>query len=217
MSATVQDVLKANVVFVGIELLDSQEGIAEFQNSIGSEVVPEGILIGGGASVTPTQGQVLRLPRDRIILHISSIKSVVEREYPTLSDLPRLAEITDCAIRNSKSSELTPDAFGFNIDLVCDQPSGDTALKYLADHLFSSNIQNTNRWTLVGGSGKFIFEEDGHRWTVTVEPRFGDDKTTRVYLGLNFHINDKRMPSQSEILGLLREAWDKAHNFLWPE
>ncbi len=217
MSATVQDVLKANVVFVGIELLASQEGVAEFQNSIGSEVVPEGILIGAGAGVTPTQGQVLRLPRDRIVLQCSSIRSVVEREYPTANDLDRLAEITDCAILHSKLNEKTLDAFGFNVDLVLDQNSGETALTYLANRLFASGLQSAMGWTLVGGSGKLIFEEDDHRWTVTVEPRFGDDKTTKVYLGLNLHIGGKPMPSKSDVLNSLSEAWDKAHSFLQDE
>ena len=217
MPATVQDVLKANVVLVGIELLDSQDGVAEFQKSVGSEVVPEGVIIGGGPGGTPSQGQVLRLPRDRILLQCSSIRSVVEREYPTHDDLSRLAEITDCAIRNTKLSERAPDAFGFNIDLVCDQSSGGTALKYLADRLFSSSAQDIAGWTLVGGSGKLIFEENGNRWTVTAEPRFGDDKTTKVYLGLNSHFEEKRMPSQSDISASLHEAWDKAHNFPWTE
>ena len=135
MSDNVTDVLKANVVFVGIELLNFQEGVEEFQKFVGTEIVPESVLFASGTGVATSQAKVLKLPRDRMLVQCSSLRSIVEKEYPTQEDLTRLAEITDCAIRNTQLGDNRPDAFGINIDLVFSQSSEPTALEYLATRL----------------------------------------------------------------------------------
>ena len=217
MPPAVSDVLKANVVFVGIELLNSQESVDKFQTFVGSEVVREGLLVGGGPGITPSQGHIFRLHRDRIFLQCSSVRSIVEREYPARQDLTRLTDVTHCAIQNTDMTDQSLAAFGFNIDMVFDQSSGKTALKYLADRLFSTRIHEFNDWPLIGGSGKLVFEEGANQWTVTAEPRFGDEKTTKVYLGINSHFNQHELPDRSAMLSSLCETWDKALTFLGAE
>ena len=60
---------------------------------------------------------------------------------------------------------------------------------------------------LVGGAGKLVFKENNVRWTVTAEPRFSDDKTKKVFLGLNYHVDDHPVPSLEEVAASLLEAW----------
>ena len=206
MGTDVQDVLKVSVVFAEIDLLEGDKALASFSGSVESEVLPDGIIIGNG--------RVLRLPRDRILVASSSLRSRVERNYPQLDDLGRLAQVTACAIVASDLTEWRVSAYGINVDLVYDQTSGDSAQTYLAQRVLSPAVGNSNAWGLVGGSAKLVFDDDGRRWTATLEPRLGDETTSKVYLGLNLHLADRQIPTQDELSALLTEVWEQAHGLV---
>ena len=214
MAIDIQDILKVNVIFVGIGLLDEPASLEGFRNSVGSEVVPEGVIFEPHPGGAPMQGQILRLAKDRIFLESSPFRTLVNRDYPTQDGLERLAEIVASAIENTNLEARKPRAFGFNIELVFDQASENSALSYLANRIFSPNISGTQGWQLMGGAGKLIFKENAHRWTVRIEPRLNEEMTTKVFLALNFHINEERLPEKAEIHNLLLKTWEQAHNFV---
>lgn len=214
MGTDVQDVLKASVVFAETDLLEGDKALASFSGSVESEVVPDGIIIGTVSGARAERGRVLRLSRDRILVASSSLRSSVERHYPQHRDLARLAQVTACAIAASDLTGRPVSAYGINVDLVYDQTSGESAQTYLAQRVLSPVVGNSNAWSLVGGSAKLVFNDDGRRWTATLESRLADETTTKVFLGLNLHLTDRQIPTEAELSALLTEVWEQAHGLM---
>lgn len=214
MVAEVQDVVKTNLVLVGVGLLSELEDFKSFSDAVGTDVVVSGggIILEMPTSI-PEPGRTLSLNRDRIVLDLAVSRSVISREYPAYHDLGRLAEVAGYAITRT-SSKKPLRAFGYNIELVYNQTSEGSALEYLGKGLFSPDLQGNVGWKLLGGAGRLIFEENGARWLATIEPRFNDDSSSRVFLSLNLHRSDPGYPEESEIEASLQQVWDQAHSFV---
>ena len=58
-----------------------------------------------------------------------------------------------------------------------------------------------------------IYKEGENQWQVTVEPRFNEPTTTRVFLSLNLHKENHEPPSEEEIKESLVNAWTQARDF----
>ena len=214
MVASVQDVLKTNMVLVGVGLLNASEEVSAFTEAVGTDVVLSGAGIAFGIpAVPPESGRVLTLNRDRIALELFPSRSTIGREYPTYEELDRLAQVADYAISKTDSGSQELKAFGYNVELVYSQDSGNSSLRYLGDRLFAPNIPSSEGWVRVGGAGRMIFESNGARWMITVEPRFNDEAEARVFLSLNLHIAKQTLPEEAEIKASLQQAWKEAHNF----
>ena len=211
MPVTVQDVLKVNIVLVGFELLNTTNAYEQFRDEVGSEVIQESVLITSNANVTPVPGRIFRLPKDRILIESSPIRTSVAIDYPDFGDLERLVQVTQCALTYTVVTNAQPTAFGFNVELVFTQTSHPTALNYIAHRIFANPIRGIEGWNLVGGAGQLIFEGSGHRWTLTVAPRLNDENTNLVFLTLNYHLEEQRVPNCSEIADGFQVAWEKAH------
>ena len=214
MGANVQDVLKVSVVFVDTDFLEGDQALASFSDSVKSEVLSDGIIIGNVSDARTDRGRVLSVPKDRILIVSSPSRSSVERHYPQLDDMERFARVTACAIDASGLAGQPVDAYGINVDLVYEQTSELSAQTYLAQRILSPAVGASNAWSLVGGSAKLVFKDDGRRWTATLEPRLGDETTTKVYLGLNLHLTDQQIPNRDELSALLTEVWKQAHGLV---
>jgi hypothetical protein len=83
----------------------------------------------------------------------------------------------------------------------------------LADRLFASDSPLIEGGRLIGGSGRLIFQNNARVWTIGIEPRFNDNETTRIFLALNLHMGEQRLPDEKEIRESLKEAWDQGHSF----
>ena len=208
------DVLNTNVVFVGLGLLNSQDEVEAFQNSVGAEVRSAG---GGIAvdlpSVSLETGRRYELPRERVSLESSPGRTAVQREYPTTEDLERLSEIVFLALTHTDLQNRSPKAFGYNIELVYDQTSGKPAIQYLGERLFVGQDLGDEDMELIGGSGRIVLDSPAGRWTVQVEPRFGEEQTTRVFMSVNYHKQEQRIPSREEIRQDLHQVWKIASSF----
>ena len=213
MAATRKEVLKANIVLVGVGLLGTQESLDAFSGSVDSDIVPAGAgLITNVPAGTLEPGYALSLNRERITLELSPSRSAINRDYPSgKNDLCTLAEIAGLAIESTSPD--TARAVGYNIELIYDQDSGTPASQYLAQRLFNADLISSDTWRLVGGAGRIIFDENGHSWRISIEPRFNDETSSRVFLSLNLHIGKDHLPEEREIEQYLRSAWDQAHNF----
>lgn len=216
-----EDVLKANVVMVGVVLLGDQQQREKFVDLVETEVISE-MLVGGSIPPQPTVGTpanaaetglVLRLRRDRIQVVSAASRTLLERQYPTFEDLKRLAEIAGHAIDLTDLEGQAPTAFGFNIELVYRQSEDKSSEKYIAERLFSHQRFGIEEWILVGGGGKLSFEANGARWNFTVEPRANDVSARRVYLSLNLHRDRQHVPNREEILSSLQEVWERSRDF----
>lgn len=50
-----------------------------------------------------------------------------------------------------------------------------------------------------------IFSDGADQWTISAEPRYGDDRTSRLFLSVNLHKHEQRFPSEDEILTSLEK------------
>ena len=216
MPATVQDVLKINIVLVGIVLLNNPNETKEFSDAVNTEVITSGVgLSFGMPSRPPEPGRTLELQRDRISLELMPGRAAIEKAYASgPHDLDRLTEVVGLAVRHTDLKGNVPTAFGYNIELVYDQVSGHPALDYLGTRLFGENAPYVPGWNLVGGAGRFVFDSKAGRWSIRVEPRFNDEESSRVFLSLNLHKGENRFPDNPEIRNTFAEVWEKAHIFV---
>ena len=213
MVASISHVLKTNVVVLGIDPLASDEARAAFVQAAKTEVVPQLVAFAAQSGCPPIQGQVLQLAQDRITVESSQLRFVVERDYPEKEGLDRIAELAGMAFSHPDLSGTSKASFGFNIELVFDQDSGDTALEYLARRIFS-NYPNIPGWQLAGGSGNMVFVEGDHRWNVKIEPRLNDANTSKVFCSINLHMGERPIPDRKELLNYLALTWDHAMQFV---
>ena len=214
MAIIFKDVLKAELALVGLGLLNNSQEFEGFRSRAQTDVVNSGQTITIEALTNVAEsGRSFSLNRDRIVLDISPSRASIRRDYPSEQDLGRLAEVASLAIEQSSSGRENLRAFGYNIDLVYDQDSTTPASQYLAERLFSEELPRRGEWNLVGGSGKLTYSEGENQWQITVEPRFNEPNTSRVFLTLNLHKEKQVPPSESEIKESLMEAWAQAHDF----
>ena len=215
MAANIQDVVRANLVLVGCRLLGQPEEFDEFRQAIKADVqMAQAGLIANIASGMAEPGQTLALQRDRITIELSPSRSIISREYPSRDDLRRLAEVSAQAISHTSLEGSQPRAFGFNIDIVFEQDSEETAFAYLSRQLFGAESLGNEDWQLVGAAGRLIFDDNGRHWTINLEPRFHEEHEKRVFLSGNLHLSDRPLPNEDEIVSYLEEAWDETHQFV---
>ena len=210
MSTEIQDVLTANMVLVGVDLLNTPESVNAFRLEIDSEVssgLPHGSINNGDRYLT--------ISKHRISLSLAPDRSMIEREYPSRNDLPMLAEVAQKAMYFTDVGEQHEiRALGYNVRLVYQQDSGLSAAEYLSMRIFRGNLPGNEKWTLKGGSAKMTFGNGDRDLNVTIEPRFNDPGTEKVYLGLNLHSTEQRLPEKNEVQDSLEEAWDEAEQFI---
>ena len=211
MAAHVRDILKTNIVLVGLGLLGNTAEVNAFGQAVGTdEIVAEaGILVGIPGAPQPAAGK-LSLQRDRISVQMLPDRTVIEREFPERRDLTRLAEVYGKAIESTKSQRGMLRAYGYNLDLVYDQDSGSSSRRYLGDRLFGNGNFAPEGWTLGGGAAKLFFDSPAGAWTIQVEPRANDDDSTRVFMSLNLHRANLDVPNRTTALQSLEEVWDSA-------
>ena len=211
MPVTIEDVLQANMILVGINLINTPEELTAFRGDVGTEVVTAET--GFGNEIVE---RTLTLNRDRIRVMWASDRSAIVREYPAASDIERFAQVAGMAIRNTGLDDQELRAFGYNIELAYEPDSKELATKYLSDRLFMPLLLRDEGWQLTGGAGRLSFEKDGRLWQVRLEPRLNDDTTTRIFASVNLHQAeaDLSFPSESEIRDCLRLLWCEAHNLV---
>ena len=212
----VKDVLKANLVLVGVGLLGTATEFNRFSSEVDGEVIASGQSMSMDAQTNLAEpGRLFSLDRDRITLDLSRSRSTIARDYPREDDLGRLVEVAWCAINCSEGAGGRIRATGYNLELVFDQTSGEQASRYLARRLFGDGLRDAGlAWELVGGAGRMSYWDGQHQWNIGVEPRFNDPTTTRVFLTVNMHRDGFSPSSSEEIKASLGKIWRQGDNFI---
>ena len=215
MAAKIQDVVKANLVVVGLRLLSTPAEFEAFKLAVNTDVQIAGTsIIANIPSGVTEPGRILTLDRDRITLELSPSRSIVSRDYPLREDLHRLSEVASRAIHNTPLAGQQPRAFGFNVELVFDQDSEMPAFGYLSRRLFDAGSLGNEGWQLVGGAGTLIFNDNGRRWTIKLEPRFNNETEARVFLTVNLHMEGQPLPNEEGIRDSFNVVWNEIHGFV---
>lgn len=218
MAAKLEDVLNANLVLVGVELLNDPEKFEQFRHEFASDLRFEVGLVTNGLTGVTEPSRTLVLSRDRIQFTLHASRSTITREYPEETGLAKLARSAALAI-DLTDAKGPPQAFGYNMELVFDQDSAQPARQYIGSRLFSRLPVANPGWDLVGGTGRMIFSDGTDQWTISAEPRFGDEATSRLFLSVNLHKYEQRFPSEDEMLASLEKIQRETLAFvnLWDE
>ena len=213
-----QEIVKFDLVLVGVRLLSEPQQVSAFSASAGGDVVPAGTgLVLSPDQRNPEQTTRLELPKDRIALELGPRRSAIERDYPIEDDLPRFADIVTLATENSSldNDSASPKVHGYNLAMVYRQDSGESTYRYLGQRLFGRDAFAAPGWNSMGGIGKLTYEAPSGRWEFVVEPRFREFETDRVFLQLNLQKEQPTIPGKEEIVnafGLIcREAYALAN------
>ena len=227
MESSLEDVLRADIVFVGLGLIDTPVALERFQSSLNN--VDLQAEIGRVTNVSGPIGSIGDLPdtaykftliRDRITLEIlPKVRASIAKEYPSVvegaTDFERLAEVITRGIESNDSDIGKSNSFGYNMRLVFSPDLSNSATFHLGNSLFGSQSLGNEGWKLVGGMGTLIFEDGARRWTVNVEPRPRDDDSSRkLYLHLNLHFEDSELPTYEDIIATFDEIKTEAERFV---
>lgn len=215
MVALLQDVVSASLVLVGVGLLNEPDELERFRNAFTSELLVQagpGLVTDMASGVTEP-GRELTLGRERIRLTLHSSRSTIAIDYPDDDGLDRFAGAIASAVAFTDTKGRVPGAFGYNMDLVLDQDSEEPAIRYIGRGLFRSRLPEALGQNFVGGSGRLIATDTVGRWTIDVEPRFNDNSTSRIFLRVNLHKDEQRLPNEDEIRKALLQVKDRALAF----
>ncbi|MDE2837603.1 MAG: hypothetical protein OXL97_08880 [Chloroflexota bacterium] len=208
-----QDVLKINIVLVGMHLLNEQHQRSAFATAVGEEVEPEPIFSG---PIFPLPlpgveaGLAMQLRKDRIRIDSLPSRTVIEQEYPTHDSLERLTEVAAHAIGLTDLGDQTMTAFGLNIEQVYRHPGEKPTEMYLAEKLFPHQQLFFKELVLTAGAGRFTYEGDDNKWNFVVEPRANDATNRKVFMSLNLHRDQQQVPNREEILDLFQQVWNRS-------
>ena len=205
------DVLQANLVLVGIGLINTQEEITAFRRAVETEVLS--VEAGVGTEVV---NRFHTLNRDRIGVSRVGDRTTINREYPEQAGLERLAMVARTAIDVTNPTGDQLRALGYNVELVYEPDPQEDAIRYLAERLFMPNVLQDEGSRLIGGAARLYFEKGGRGWQVTLEPRLNDEETNRIFASLNLHCPgpDLDVPTGDEILDSFMLAWYEAHDLI---
>ena len=209
MDSLVQDVLNANIVFIGIELMNKPEAGENLRAATDAEMVGSEVGLSVSASGAPESARRFILPRDRISLDITSGRSSVTMEYPS-NDFSKLAKVIACAIDNTEEAQ-QPTAHGYNIILVLDPELTEPAVKLLGYRLITPQSLGRESWDRIGGLGALYFQDGPRRWTFNIEPRPRDDlESKKLFMSINLHLPNEELPTEQVAADTFSEMLDEA-------
>lgn len=215
-----EDVLKASIIFVGLQLLGDPTKREQFKGSLGSEVIEA--LSAGVSLGIDAQGISATLPppplvmnRERIALIANPGRTEVNRDYPeTPEDLNRLAEITERAITLTDVRTQRLQSFGFNMEGVYRLPSGMTSGAFIADHIYAPGLFSGLDCVIEAGSPNIRLRRGPHIWNIRIEPRFGRIDTDHLFVSFNLHRDSSTVPTGDQMRRSLVEVWNQSQEFM---
>ena len=207
MAVEVIERLSVSVVLVGDGLLSSDEEIKSFADSFSQEVHHELFQnIGGIGSLRASR---VSIRRENITIELMPGQSTISKEYPSDDDWQTFAEAASRAIAESKS--LSVNARGYNFNLVADQKVKPTAYEYITTQVVTPLL--IPGWRPTGGSTQLRFmDEENRRWSVKIEPRLGDEDTSKLFL--HFHLHLPGSPEGDEVGRYVELMRSRARAFL---
>ncbi len=212
MNSVVPDILSINVVFAGVELMNKPESGDNLARAASSDILTElvGMPPSSASSTLPSPRRYI-LQRDRISVDVDIARTSIQREFPSpppSDDFARLAYVTTVVLDNTDFEEQQLSAYGYNMVIVFDPGWQEPTIQYLGEHLFSTDVFTMDDWTNTGGYGSLVFTDDDERkWTFLLEPRPRDDVASKkLYMTVNQHIADTRLPMQESINSALNES-----------
>ena len=219
MEIELDDILKVNIVLLGIQILSTPEQRQAFRESVETEVI-EGPQGGIGVTIGISPGGVvpetapmplppLVLNRERITLLGVPGRSDIIKDFPSDDqDITRLTNIAQRAIECSDLREQPLQAYGFNLDAVYNLSV--SAGSFLSQHILQPGLFEDSGYRVVGGASNLQLMKDSHMWNIRIEPRLGNFETKKVFVSFNLHRDSQAIPTEAELHNSLSEVWTQA-------
>ena len=189
MAVEVIERLSISVVLLGDGLLSSDEEIKSFGDRFSQEVHHEVFQNIGGIKASRVS-----IRREKITIEFMPGQSIITKEYPSDEDWLKFSEVAETAIEESKN--LVLNARSYNFILVIDQKVKPTAYEYITAQVVTPLL--IPGWMPTGGSTELRFlDTAGRRWNVKIEPRLGDENTSKLFLHFNLHMPGP--PEENEV------------------
>ncbi len=211
------DILHADIVLVGVSLLQNEDEREKFTRNIdGAEVITMevGQTLPGDVQI-PHQ-TTIKIERDRITITLSQGRTIIRRDYPSRlrleEDLEHLSGVIVSAIRHSEWASQPLTGFGYNMSCVFNPGLEEPAVSYIRRMLFRTMLDGE----LLGGTARlYALDRQDRRLTFDIQPRPAEDLRTRhLYVGLNMHSVSNRMPKPESILPSLLELKNRIVRFM---
>ena len=218
MAIPVDDLVSANLVIIGIDLLMTPEQLMEFREKVGSPLTIEAGAVANFPTGLTEPSRRLQLARDRVILELTGLRSTIAKEFPNTEDpapdFERLAEVTDHAISLSGVPSDAQFAYGYNMEMAFAMDAGQSPRNFLGERLFGNDFRHDENWELVGGTSQLIFTHGPRQWTFSLRSAGENGPAPRVILGSNLHYEEGEVPSGQAVMEALDEVWRESQNFI---
>ena len=214
-----QEVLKFNLVLVGIKLLEDEAAFRKFQHAVGKEVSRQGgdmtveiagsalPGIAGSALPIPNLSQNLRIGSEQVSIDLVLDRATFTREYPALEDIDRFVEIIVAAVQCSSTSGRSVRAFGYNLEAVVGISPPANAAQFMTDHVVAGHSLSASGYEINSATVRMSCIRNGKLWNIRIEPR--QDNPNALLIALNFHHAENRIPSKRDIVEALNEIWNQ--------
>ena len=209
MSFRIHDVLNVGVVILGADLVFEPDAVEALKAAIGTD-----IRVATAQPPGDLESTTLVLDRERVEVTTRGSRSTILRWYPEEKDLPKSAEVAALVLAVSGQDVEPIEAVGYNLEIVFEQFSGHPASRYIGERLFDYQSLGDETWPLMGGVGRITFGDPHVNRTFTVEARFGDEQTTRVFVSANLHVAGNRIPTVDQIKQSLDTIWRDTFNLM---
>ena len=121
MPATLREIINFSLVILGLELLPSDDQVRDFRNALDADVRSGAGLSIDAATGRSQQARTLHLDRDRININLSTSRSTITREFPSIDDLradaERFALIADTAFTPREGLDRARFTIGYNAEM----------------------------------------------------------------------------------------------------
>ena len=223
MIAGIDEVLKANLVLVGVRLIGTEDQKANFDKRINVDTIESSPAPGAILNIQSESGPIdlvpktLTLGRDRIKLDLMPDRTAISIEYPDGDDdLNKLASIARTAIEVSDVGNQVLRAFGFNLEVVYKLTDGEQAGEFIARSMFAPGLFESAGFQIVAGSPKLVLHKNGQLWNIGIEPRFGKADSNKIFATINLHYEYTKGGNgvglgHSAIHNSLMNVWEEAH------
>ena len=202
------------MVLLGVEFLREQEQVQQFSDAMkdcGTLQTDYIILSPQGKPEVITRHVVSEA---NFMMEVQRDRTTMELKTPSELDMERFAGFASLASEISDVGKtVIPSAYGFNVESIYQQHSGANTLQYLGDRMSLNQVRTEGGWEFVGGLASLSYVSDEGRWNLKAEPRFNELDTDKVYLQLNLHRTDQKIPSREETTASINSVWQKIYDF----
>ena len=200
-------VTMANMVVADFDAFNNEAGLFRFLEGVGAIVTsgqqPDGTI---SLDIHNERISVVRSPNGH---------TMIKRDFPDLpDDLDRLAQVAQLVFANTETTSESH-TFGFNVEAACTQSLEEHSSDYLSEHFFDlRKLADDGMRDFGASSWELEFSEDDRTWRMNVRSLQNVLRRPNLFVTLNSHHAEQRLPDRETIAARLGETWEGIPEFV---